>query len=108
MDLVFRFYFLRKIKHFDDNAKLEFIDGTRSNFDILCLLSCPYEFEDSEQLREKCLLADADEADGANGRLGREGGDRSLPYALPPSDRLVAARGGARMTTQARRPSGGA
>ena len=44
---------IHDITMFDGTAKLEFIDGTRSNFDILCILSCPYEFDNPEQVFEE-------------------------------------------------------
>jgi len=44
---------IHDISMFDGTAKLEFIDGTRSNFDILCILSCPYEFDNPEQVFEE-------------------------------------------------------
>ena len=45
---------IHEISDFGQNsAKLEFLDGTRSNFDIVCALSCPYEFDNPEQIFEE-------------------------------------------------------
>ena len=45
---------IHEIADFGQNsAKLEFLDGTRSNFDIVCILSCPYEFDNPEQIFEE-------------------------------------------------------
>jgi len=45
---------IHEISDFGQNsAKLEFLDGTRSNFDIVCILSCPYEFDNPEQIFEE-------------------------------------------------------
>jgi len=45
---------IHEISDFGQNsAKLKFLDGTRSIFDILCILSCPYEFDNPEQIFEE-------------------------------------------------------
>ena len=45
---------IHEIADFGQNsAKLEFLDGTRSNFEIVCTLSCPYEFDNPEQIFEE-------------------------------------------------------
>ena len=45
---------IHEISDFGQNsAKLEFLDGTRSNFEIVCTLSCPYEFDNPEQIFEE-------------------------------------------------------
>jgi len=45
---------IHEISDFGQNsAKLEFLDGTRSNFEIVCILSCPYEFDNPEQIFEE-------------------------------------------------------
>ena len=44
---------IHEISPFNGSAKLEFLDGTHSNFDIVCKLSCPFEFDDTDQIFEE-------------------------------------------------------
>ena len=47
---------IHDIDYFQGSAKLEFLDGTRSNFDILCILCHVekiYEFDNPDQIFEE-------------------------------------------------------
>ena len=44
---------IHDIEYFEGSAKLEFLEGTRSNFDILCILCHQekiYEFDNPDQI----------------------------------------------------------
>ena len=51
-----KIHVIHDIEYFNGSAKLEFLDGTRSNVDVLCILchmEMIYEFENPEQIFEE-------------------------------------------------------